>query len=157
MNLPPIIKDLLLEPVKEPVELDQKEEVKPIVIILARDLKKEDLALLTSYGKVIVYEGCFNNIELKNLDFLYFVLDLRKPDDRLYYSKHVVPIKEQVKEILYHHAFEELEFDVDVIRTKFPIKQATLQMFNQLLFQNQLPKPRACFSFLKKCVQFGKE
>jgi hypothetical protein len=154
MNLPPVIKNP--EPPLLEEKVENRNEHLPIILILTKDLKKEDLVLLNSYGKVILYEQCYNNIEVKELDFLYLVLDLRKPDDRVYYQKHIVPIKDNVKEILYYHAFEDIDLDVDVKRTKLPVKQATLEMFNQLLFQSQLPKPRACLSFLQKCVTFTK-
>ena len=75
----------------------------------------------------------------------------------VYYQKHVAPLKDDVKEVLYHHPFEEYDdFDVDVKRTKFPQKQATVDMFHQLLFQAQLPKPRACLSFLAKVASYLK-
>lgn len=173
MNLPPVIKvDLpllskdneLLVPPAPKNEVDkslsavrERTPSFPIVVILTRDIKPEELDLFKSYGKVIQYEPCYNNIDLLQLDFQYLFLDLRKPDDRVYYQKHVAPLKDDVKEVLYHHPFEEYDdFDVDIKRTKFPQKQATVDMFHQLLFQAQLPKPRACFSFLAKVASYLK-
>ena len=173
MNLPPVIKvdlPLLSKDNELLVTSAPKNEVDkslsavrertpsfPIVVILTRDIKPEELDLFKSYGKVIQYEPCYNNIDLLQLDFQYLFLDLRKPDDRVYYQKHVAPLKDDVKEVLYHHPFEEYDdFDVDVKRTKFPQKQATVDMFHQLLFQAQLPKPRACLSFLAKVASYLK-
>jgi hypothetical protein len=151
MNLPPVItipQPLLPEP-SVPVYGNKSF---PIVIITTRDI---DLELFKSYGKVIQYEPCYNNIDLSQLDFKYLFLDLRKSDDRVYYQKHVAPLKDQVKEVLYHYPFEDYDdFDVDVRRTKIPHKQATVEMFHQLLFQPQLPKPRACLSFLAKVASY---
>ena len=167
MNLPPVIKvddgvsavrertpsnELLVPPAPKNLP-----KTFPIVVILTRDIKPEELDLFKSYGKVIQYEPCYNNIDLLQLDFQYLFLDLRKPDDRVYYQKHVAPLKDDVKEVLYHHPFEEYDdFDVDVKRTKLPQKQATVDMFHQLLFQAQLPKPRACLSFLAKVASYLK-
>lgn len=158
MNLPPIIKDPPLA-----VE-EKKEEPKPIlnalkdktVLCYTRDLKKEDLLVLQSYGKVILFEACYNNIELDQLDFLFLLVDLRLPADRLYFQKHIA--QQAISKVLYRHAFEDdLVFNEDVLqRTKLPAKQATLEMYLQLLSQKQLAKPRACWSFFKKVLTSSK-
>jgi len=154
MNLPPVIKD-------PPLAVEQKkvEEEPPanalkgkVVLCYTRDLKQEDVLVLQSYGKVILFEACYNNIELDQLDFLFLLVDLRVPADRLYFQKHIA--QQVVQKVLYRHSFEDdLVFNDDVLqRTKLPSKQATLEMYHQLLFQKQLAKPRACWSFFKKLL-----
>ena len=157
MNLPPVIKDAQALPVEPdvpipaPVPAPVKQLKDKIVICLTRDLKKEDLLVLYSYGKVIIYETCYNNIEVDELDFLYLLIDIRLAPDRLYYQKHVAQL--DIRKVLYRHSFEDdLVMDVTVERTKLPDKQATHDRYLQLLFQQQLAKPRVCFSFLKKLL-----
>lgn len=164
MNLPPVIKDAQ-EAFAQPVELKEAENIvvkdvdarlkDKIVICLTRDLKKDDLLVLQSYGKVILYENCYNNIELDQLDFLYLLIDIRQAPDRLYYQKHVAQLN--VKKVLFRHSFEDdLVMNVNVERTKLPAKQATHDMYVQLLFQQQLAKPRVCWSFFKKFLMNSK-
>jgi len=156
MSLPSVISSVI-----QLVENKQDEEknlelknVNKIVICLSKTLSKDDLKLLSYYGQVEPYShNVHNNVELTNIDFDYFLLDLRKVEDRLYVQKHVLTHLDQINLVLFRYSFEgDNGVAYNVERTELPSKQISKKVFDELLLSKQLEAPSCVISFLKALV-----
>jgi hypothetical protein len=125
-----------------------------IVICLSKSLSKDDLKLLQYYGQVEEYShSIHNNVELDKIDFDYLLLDLRKPEDRLYVQKHVLNNLQKINLVLFRYSFEgDNGISYNVERTELPSKQISKKVFDELLLSRQLEAPSCIISLLRALV-----
>ena len=134
-----------------------RQEPKRVVLCITRDISKEDHEMLSEYGKVLAYDhNLHNNLDCDVFEWAYLIIDLRKTEDRYYFSKVIQPKKERYSIGIYHFVFEDEDFmdpdDLIVYFTSFPKKQATREIFNTLLLNSRIKKPRAVVSLFKCCL-----
>jgi hypothetical protein len=160
ISLPSVIQSVvqLSQPAPEsPALVQDNPDVKKIVIVITRDLSKENRALLTFYGRVIDYDhDIVNNIELNTIDFDYFIIDIRQLNDRMYLQKYVLPRLSEIHIILYKWSFESdngVQYEVE--RDHLPPKQVNKTIFDQLLLSKPIQEPSCVISFLKTLACVG--
>ena len=146
MNLPAV---LPINEVAIPLEVKGKQ----FILCITKDLSDEDKAL---FGKINVVEyddAVHKNLPIDSFDFDVLVLDMRETGDRYAYMKQVHPKKDKYNVVCYCHAFERDEIvpEADNTLFKLPEKQATAQIFLDLLLIKRISKPRWYVS-LFRCV-----
>jgi hypothetical protein len=133
-------------------------ENKRVVLCITRDVSAENLEILNEYGKVLSYDNTIhNNLDCSDFKWDYLVVDLRKSEDRYYFLKNIQPHKDKYAIAVYHFVFEEpsdiMETDPNVsFFCSFPKKQATQNIYNTLLLNSRIKKPRAILSAFKCCL-----
>jgi len=160
MNLPAVISGasaLLAQPQPSPAIVNpDADDVKKIVICITRNVSKEDLKLLSSFGTVKSYDNdIHNNIDPSTLDFDYLLVDMREQADRLYFQKY---FKDNLSFhiVLYKFAFENdmgLSFESEF--SSFPPVCATKKAYDTLLVTPPIPAPSVCLSFLGALAKCG--
>jgi hypothetical protein len=152
------IEEIIHPPLIVPA-VKQKER---FIIAISKNLEEESLELLKEYGKVIQFENnIYNNIPIQTLDFDYFIIDLRRREDR-HYLQQIDPIfLETIHVISICHFFEkEDEYHSDIgaenILSKLPDRQAFKDDFNRLLLLKKIKKPNALFSCVKGLFRVAK-
>ena len=150
-HLPPVIKrDLSLDDVKA-VEHPKDANEKPFILACSRAIKPEEMELLKSYGKVVVFHESFRNIPISSHQFQYAVFDLMDKVHRDTLAKedlskyHVVCV---VGLLDVHDDFSNDVGAVNCVRT-FPARQAFKSEFDRLLISPKIRKPSAMKSFLR--------
>ena len=148
-NLPPVIKREL-DP-SDVKAVDAPKDAKPFVLACSRELKPEEIELLRSYGKVLVFHQSFVNIPLAQHQFDYAVFNLHEKVHRDTLAKedlsryHVVCI---IGLLDIHDDFSDDVGAVNCIRT-FPARQAFKSEFDRLLVSPKIRKPSVMKSFLR--------
>jgi len=149
-SLPPVIKrELDRSDVKE---VEAPKDSKPFILACSRDLKPEELDLLKSYGKVLVFHQSYVNIPLAQHQFDYAVFDLHQKVHRDTLSKedlsryHVVCV---VGILDTHDDFAEDIQASNCVRT-MPARQAFKSEFDRLLLAKKIRAP----SVLKSIWRF---
>lgn len=129
------------------------------ILVTTKDLEKEEIDLLKEYGRVILFDSkVYMNISIQRLTFDYFVLDIRKSDDRHYLMQIDKQYMDMYNVISFCHFFQKEdafheEVGVDNILTKLPIKQAFKNDFDRLLLQKRITKPQAALSCFKSVLR----
>jgi hypothetical protein len=153
--LPPIIKPLKEEEVKEEIQLGPVgiAPTKRFVICISKELEKEVVRALQNYGKMLVFEDHMNNLNPDTFEFDYLVLDLRRKQDRYFFLKQIKPVEAKYNVLLYCSSYEvdDLKDDAhyDNVLTSFPMRQARKKDFDDLMLVERLPKPRWYVSLFK--------
>ena len=149
-SLPPVIKrDLDLSDVKEP---PPDKNPKPFVLACSRALKPEELELLKSYGKVLVFHQSYVNIPLAQHQFDYAIFDLHQKVHRDTLAKedltnyHVVCV---IGCLDGHDDFSQDLHSANCVRT-MPARQAFKSEFDRLLLAKKIRAP----SVLKSIWRF---
>jgi hypothetical protein len=131
---------------------------KRFAICLSHDLSKDDLELLSYYGKVLFYDhDIHNNLDPMDLEFDYLIVDTRNRHHRYFYLEHIRYHDYGFNRILHCYEFEveDLEDENDRVYDNtlisFPMKRATRRDFNILMLSDRVPVPRWYVS-LFKCV-----
>jgi hypothetical protein len=125
------------------------------IIVLSRDITDSELALLREYGKVVIFDHrVYTNIVLQAIDFDYFLLDLRKSEDRQYLQQIPINTLEKYNLVSLCHSVQKgegyhEELGVDNVLTKLPPKQAFKPEFDRMLLQKKISKPNAGVSCIK--------
>lgn len=137
------------------VELEEKKQSIRMVICITKDIDELEEKVLSDYGKVIKYEhDLHNNIDCDTLVFDYFILDIRKKDDRYYFMKQIIANakRDHYHVVLYNYCFEDnVDFNCDNQINSFPKKQANKKDFDTLLLMKRIKAPRAWIDFFRKC------
>jgi hypothetical protein len=150
---PPLVQPPLIVP---PVKHNR------IIIMITKDLEKEEIDLLKEYGRVILFDPrVYVNIPIHTLEFNYLVMDLRRREDRYYFQQIDESLLETYKIVSICHSFEKYddyheEVGVENILTKLPDKQAFKADFDRLLLQPKISKPRVVLSCIKSLVRLVK-
>lgn len=134
----------------------KKVEDKKIVICIHKDLSKNDIDLLSLYGKVLFFEDNYQNIELSSLSFDYLVIDLRNEIHRNYYKINMYQ-NDGYYFILYRWWFEGnngVVYNNEL--TEFPSRQPTRENYNKLLVFPNIYEPKWYISFLRLCCSIPK-
>jgi hypothetical protein len=149
-SLPPVIKrEVDASDVKE---VDGPKDARPFVLACSRALQPEELELLRSYGKVLVFHESYRNIPMASHQFDYAVFDLHQKVHRDTLAKedlsryHVVCI---IGRLDGHDDFSHDLHAQNCVRT-MPARQAFKSEFDRLLLA---PKVRAP-SMLKSIWRF---
>lgn len=149
-NLPPVIKrELSLEDVKE---VERPKDAKQFILACSRPLKPEELELLRSYGKVLVFHDSFRNIPLSQHQFEYAVFDLMDKVHRDTLAKEDLSKYHVVCVVGLLDSYDDFSHDIhasNCVRT-FPARQAFKSEFDRLLLAKKIRKP----SFLKTVLRF---
>jgi hypothetical protein len=130
-------------------------EAQAFIIVISRDLSEEESTLLRHYGKVVEFDfKVYTNIPLQSIQFDYFILDLRRSEDRHFLQQIPVNVLEQYNLISVCHSIQkgELyheEIGVDNVLSKLPPQQAFKQEFDRMLMQKKISKPNAGTSCIK--------
>lgn len=149
-HLPPVIKREL--DVSDVKAVEAPKDAKPFILACSRELKPEELELLRSYGKVLVFHQSFVNIPLAQHQFDYAVFNLNEKVHRDTLAKedlskyHVVCI---IGLLDIHDDFSADVGAVNCVRT-FPARQAFKSEFDRLLVSPKIRKP----SFAKSVLRF---
>jgi hypothetical protein len=141
------------EPVfKAKLDLD----VKKFVLCITKDLKKEDLALLSDYRVVEYDDAVHRNIPITAFHWDILIIDLREKGDRYCFMKEVQPARNKYNIIAYVHSFEvdDVDIDCDNILSSFPLRQARKEDFEMLLMMKRVTKPRWWKSLFTCIVNF---
>ena len=150
-NLPPVIKrDLDLSDVKA-VELPKNAHAKPFVLACSRELKPNELELLRSYGKVLVFHQSFVNIPLAQHQFDYAVFNLHEKVHRDTLAKEDLSHYHVVCIVGLLDGYDDFSVDVgaeNLVRT-FPQRQAFKSEFDRLLLAKKIRKPSVAKTILR--------
>lgn len=154
IQLPPLIVEGGIGPLIVPAG-DKPNPAKQFILVISKDMKDSELALLKEYGRVLVFSyDVYHNVPIQNLDFDYFILDIRCNEDRHYFQQIDTNIVGDVNIISYCYSIEKTEdyhqeLGVDNIITKLPPKQAFKIDFDRLLLQKKISRPFVFFSCIK--------
>jgi len=149
-NLPPVIKrELDPSDVKQvEVKIDQR----PFILACSRELKPEELDLLKSYGKVLVFHQSYMNIPIAQHQFDYAVFNLNEKVHRDTLAKESLAKYHVVCVVGLLDGFDDFSNDIHAennVRT-FPARQAFKSEFDRLLLAKKIRAP----SFLKSAIRF---
>ncbi len=150
-HLPPVIKrDLSLDDVKA-VEHPKDANEKPFILACSRAIKPEEMELLKSYGKVLVFHDSFRNIPLSSHQFQYAVFDLMDKVHRDTLAKEDLSKYHVVCVVGLLDSYDDFKGDlsaINCVRT-FPARQAFKSEFDRLLLSPKIRKPSMMKSFLR--------
>ena len=152
--LPPVVELHSIVPLIVPAG-DKPNPANQFIIVISKDMPKEDISLLKEYGRVIVFErNVYHNVAINTLDFDYFIIDIRCNEDRHYFQQIDPNLLESMNVISYCYSIEKFddyhnEIGVDNIITKLPSKQAFKLDFDRLILQKKISKPSIVFSCIK--------
>ena len=135
----------------ENIILNKLEQQKRIVICIHKDIKKDNIYLLSSYGKVLFFEEIFQNIEPSTLIFDYLIIDLRKEIHRNYYKIYLYNNQDYYF-ILYRYWFETNNgclYNNEL--TDFPSIQTNKNNYDKLLLLQNVYEPNWCISLFRSC------
>jgi hypothetical protein len=158
---PPIHDPLVVQSKNEPL-IVQPIKHDHIIIMITKDLEKEEIDLLKEYGRVIMFDPrVYVNIPIQTLEFNYLIMDLRRREDRYYFQQIDQSVLERYNLVSICHSFEKYddyheEVGVENILTKLPDKQAFKADFDRLLLQRKISKPRVVLSCIKSLVRLVK-
>ena len=130
-------------------------EAQSFIIVISRDLSEEELDLLVHYGKVVEFDfKVYTNVPLQSIQFEYFILDVRRSEDRHYFQQIGVDILEKYNLISVCHSIQKNEeyheeLGVDNVLTKLPNRQAFKHDFDRMLMQKKISKPNVGASCIK--------
>ena len=86
LQVPTLVLNQIVQPIVQPtVQPLLQEEPKQFIILHTKDLDKEDIDTLESYGKLVQYSSKVEGSRpLSELKFDYITIDLRNKKDRVY-------------------------------------------------------------------------
>ena len=149
-SLPPVIKrELDRSDVKE---LEQKDG-KPFILACSRELKPDELELLKSYGKVLVFHQSYVNIPLGQHQFDYAVFNLHEKVHRDTLAKEDLSKYNVVCVVGLLDVHDDFSDDIhasNCVRT-LPARQAFKSEFDRLLLAKKIRAPsvlKAVWRFL---------
>ena len=124
----------------QPVQPPQKQ----FILCITKDLTEADFALFKPFNLVQYDDDIHKNLPINSFDFDFLVIDFREKGDRYAFMKEVVPRRALYNIIVYCHAFEidDLDIDCDNSLAKLPERQARPEDFKALLLIKRLKKPR---------------
>ena len=120
---------------------------KPIIICLFKSICSD---LLQKYGKVVRYESVYTNIQIDQIEFDYFIIDLRQEEDRFYYRRHIMYHYDDYFYLLYRYCFETnqgLFFHNEI--TELPPYQINKEEYDTLLLKPIIPVPNCFISLIR--------
>jgi len=132
------------------------------IILYTKDIEDTDISLLKEYGKVLIFDPkVYVNVPLHILEFDYILLDLRRKEDRQYYSQIDKSFLDRCHVISLCYSFEkndEIHEEIGSanILSKLPEKQAFKADFDRLLLLKKIGKPRAALSLFKSFIRLVK-
>lgn len=147
-NLPSVIKKQVGQ---EDVKAVNDNVDKPFLLVCSRDLEKNEIDVLNSYGKTLVWRESFVNIPLSQHEFAYCVCDVRNKVHRQMLMKENLDAYHVVCVVGWLDAHDDFVDDLNaenVVRT-FPDHQAFKQDFDRLLLSAKIKKPNMAKSFLR--------
>ena len=131
-------------------------DVKKVIIMISRDVTKDDKKLLASFGIVKSYDSMVHlNLPLSGMQFDYLFVDMREAEDRLFYQKSVQG-DDRYHQVYYKFSWESdmgLHFESQF--SDFPPIQASKLAFDLLLCSQPIPRPSACLAFLEVLGKCG--
>jgi hypothetical protein len=136
--------------------------VEHIIITCSKDISINEINLLKEYGKVIIFDSkVFQNVPIHTLEYDYFILDIRKKEDRLYFQQIEPSILNNINVVSLCHSFEKFEefhseLGVKNVITKLPEKQAFKEDFDKNLLLKKISKPNAVYSCIKSLYRVVK-
>jgi len=136
--------------------------VEHIIITCSKDISINEINLLKEYGKVIIFDSkVFQNVPINTLEYDYFILDIRKKEDRLYFQQIEPSILNNINVVSLCHSFEKFEefhneLGVKNVITKLPEKQAFKEDFDKNLLLKKISKPNAVYSCIKSLYRVVK-
>lgn len=128
------------------------EDQKPFILACSRPLKPDELDLLKSYGKVLIWHDSFRNIPLAQHQFDYAVFDLNEKVHRDTLAKEDLSKYHVVCVVGLLDGYDDFPVDIgaeNLVRT-FPHRQAFKAEFDRLLLAKKIRKP----SFAKTILRF---
>ncbi len=149
-SLPPVIKREV-DP-SDVKEVDGPKDARPFILACSRALQPEELELLRSYGKVLVFHESYRNIPMASHLFDYAVFDLHSKVHRDTLAKedlsryHVVCV---IGRLDGHDDFSQDLRAENCVRT-MPARQAFKSEFDRLLLAKKVRAP----SMLKSIWRF---
>lgn len=150
-NLPPVIKrELDLSDVKA-VDIAERNGDKPFILACSRPLKPEELELLKTYGKVLVWHESFRNIPLSQHAFDYATFDLSEKTHRDTLAKEDLKAYHVVCVVGLLDGYDDFPSDIgaeNLVRT-FPHRQAFKKEFDRLMLSPKIRKPSVAKTILR--------
>lgn len=150
-QLPPVIKrELDLSDVKIS-EISRQGDNKPFILACSRHLTPEEIDLLKSYGKVLIFHESFRNIPLSQHHFDYAVFDLNEKVHRDTLAKEDLSSYHVVCVVGLLDSYDDFPMDIgaeNLVRT-FPQRQAFRGEFDRLLISKKIRKPSIAKTILR--------
>jgi hypothetical protein len=132
----------------------EKVDRKQIIICIHKNIPKDDIDLLRSYGKVLFFEDHHQNIELSSFSFDYLIIDLRNEIHRDYYKinlmKGVNNLNDNYYFVLYRYCFEGnngIYYNNEI--TDFPRRQVDKNSYDKLLLLPNVYEPKWYVSLIR--------
>ena len=137
------------QPSQPALVIPDEPDAKKIVILVTRDISKDDKKLLSTYGVVKEYDkSVYLNLSLQQIDFDYLIVDLREAGDRLFYQKSIQGSTDY-HQVIYKWDWEEVAIPVESSFSSFPTVQASKREYDRLLYIPPIQAPTPCLSLLK--------
>lgn len=149
-SLPPVIKrDLSIDDVKA-VEVNDANE-KPFILACSRVLKQDELELLKSYGKVMVWDSSYRNIPLSSHKFDYGIFNLHEKIHRDLLAKEDLSKYNVVCIVGVLDIYDDFVNQLKAMNCvkSMPQRQAFKSEFDRLLISKKVNAPSVLKSFLR--------
>jgi hypothetical protein len=133
---------------------------KDFLIVSSRDITRDELELLRTYGNVLEYDDCHNNIPINTLITKfkphYLLFDVRKKNHRMILTKEFRDQYHILALISWYEYLEDFIEDIDAVKVikDFPTREASREIFDLHLFQPKIREPNICKSFFQCVRQF---
>lgn len=129
---------------------------RPFVIISSRDVTREEIELLESFGRCLVWDSSFVNIPLKEHRFSYCILDIRNKIHRNLLMKENLSQYHTVGLINWWESLDDWHEDSGVENTvrALPPRSAFKQDFDRMLLTRKISKPSCAKSGLRMIAKF---
>jgi hypothetical protein len=150
-NLPPVIKRELDQSDVKAVDIPDQVDNKPFILACSRPLKPEEVELLRSYGKVLIWHESFRNIPMSQHKFDYAVFDLNEKVHRDTLAKEDLKAYHVVCIVGLLDGYDDFPVDIgaeNLVRT-FPHRQAFKGEFDRLLLAKKIRKPSIAKTILR--------
>ena len=131
--------------------------VQKFIILHTIDIERDNLDLLSSYGKCISYDvSVEGHRNLEELTFDYLCIDLRNKTDRRYFDSQDTSQYNVICYISKIEQFDKLIDDLGCnnIITSFPKRQHYQGDYNKALLSGKTGKPSKCLSFINFATSF---
>lgn len=133
------------------VKAQARADDKPFLLCCSRDIEHDELELLKSYGKILIWHESFRNIALRSHQFDYAVFDLRLKVHRDALMKEDLSDYHIVCVISLLDSRDDFVSDLKAASCvrSFPQRQAFGSDFNRLLLSAKIRKPSVAKSLLR--------
>ena len=158
LQVPTLVLNQIVQPIVQPtVQPLLQEEPKQFIILHTKDLDKEDIDTLESYGKLVQYSSKVEGSRpLSELKFDYITIDLRNKKDRVYLDSQDIGAFNVICVISFIEKFDSFIEDLACANTitTFPPRQHHKEDYDALLLRKATESPSKCLSLINFASNF---